>query len=79
MDDVTIQWNEAANKIQESKSKFVQEGSAWNRVDKIDCCTVKYQPLFGNSYVPTPKEISHSKYGILNILNKDNKGFVWQS
>lgn len=78
-DDLDMQFNEALNKIHESMSKFVQEGSAWslNRVKRIDLCMVKYQPLYGSSYIPTPKEISNRRQGILNIQNKDNKCFLW--
>lgn len=60
-------------------AKFDQDRSAWtlNRVEEIDLSMVKYQPLYKSFCVPTPKEISNSRQGILNIRNKDKKSFLW--
>ena len=31
----------------------------------------------GSSYLPLPEELQHSKHGIINLKNKDDKCFIW--
>lgn len=79
-DDFTSQFNEAVDKMFESKSKFVQDGSAWRlkKIERIDLCIVKYKPLYAASYIPTPAELKHPSKGLINIVNrKDKKCFLW--
>ena len=37
----------------------------------------KYLPLKGGSYIEMPDKFKNSKKGLLNILNKDEKCFMW--
>lgn len=43
-----------------------------DQVHRLDICSVKYQPLYASSYIPTPKEIAHPTKGIVNINNDDS-------
>ena len=36
-----------------------------------------YRPLVGSSYIDLPIEIKHSRKGLINIKNKDQKCFLW--
>ena len=36
-----------------------------------------YSPLIGNTYIELPNELKHSKKGLINIQNDDNKCFLW--
>ena len=37
----------------------------------------KYLPLKGGSYIEMPDNFKNSKKGLLNIINKDEKCFMW--
>ena len=34
-------------------------------------------PLIGSTYIELPNELKHSKKGLINIKNNDNKCFLW--
>ena len=36
-----------------------------------------YRPLVGSSYVDLPIELKHSRKGLINIKNNDQKCFLW--
>lgn len=38
--------------------------------------TARFSPIFGSSYIMTPKHISDTK-GVINIKNDDEKCFLW--
>ena len=35
------------------------------------------EPLAGSSYLQLPQKLRNSKKSLINIQNKDNKGFLW--
>ena len=57
---------------------FQENGSGWiiERVIAITLHHVPYEPLAGNSYIPSPKFIADKK-AVLNIQNEDNKCVLW--
>lgn len=54
-------------------------GSGWtiSSVDGHFVNVVKYRSLEGNSYIPLPVELRHSKKGLVNLKNEDNECFRW--
>ena len=36
-----------------------------------------YSPLMGSTYIELPDKLKHSKKGLINIKNNDNKCFLW--
>ena len=36
-----------------------------------------YRPLSGSFYIDLPIELNHSRKGLINIKNKDQKLFLW--
>lgn len=67
------------NHILEQMARLISEGSGWT-IDTINnhyMNVVKYQPVNGSSYIPLPKELQHSRKGLINMKNADNKCFMW--
>lgn len=67
------------NHILEQMVCLISEGSGWT-IDSINnhyMNVVKYQPVKGSSHVELPKELQHSRKGLINIKNKDNECFRW--
>jgi len=46
------------------------------KIIKLEVNTVNYSPLSGSSYIPTPKTFAYHP-AILNVVNKDEKCFLW--
>ena len=71
--------DKAAEEINNKIAQWVSEGSGWTILEILSHYVniVKYLPLRGNSYIPTPKEIRHQNKGLINLQNKDNKCFLW--
>ena len=71
--------DKAAEEINNKIAFWLSEGSGWTIVEIRSHFVniVKYLPLRGNSYIPTPKEIRHHNKGLINLQNKDNKCFLW--
>ena len=71
--------DKAAEGINNKIAEWLSEGSGWIIVEILSHFVniVKYLPLRGNSYIPTPKEIRHHNKGLINLQNKDNKCFLW--
>ena len=71
--------DKAAEEINNKIAQWVSEGSGWTILEILSHYVniVKYLPLQGNSYIPTPKEIRHHNKGLINLQNKDNKCFLW--
>jgi hypothetical protein len=60
--------------------EFQTRGSNWKirSVETQHVHVSKYSPLEGSSYIPTPKEISNPKMGLLNMQNtNDSFCFRW--
>ena len=60
--------------------KSLGKGSDWIIDSIIDHCISisKYNPLAGSSYIKLPKELDHSRKGLINIQNiDDNNCFKW--
>ena len=57
---------------------YQQNGSGWyfKKVIYLEIHTADYNPMRGSSYIPLPDWIIR-KRAILNILNKDEKCFLW--
>ena len=69
----------AYESIQAAIEKFQLRGSGWvlDRLIRLDLHIHEYNPLRATSYIPLPKELQHSKKGLINIRNKDEKCFLW--
>ena len=60
--------------------KHLGKGLFWITDSVIDhtISISKYNPLAGSSYIKLPKELDHSKKGLINIQNiGDNECFKW--
>ena len=64
--------------ILENINIYQKNGSGWyfKKVIHLEIHTVDYNPMRGSSYIPLPDWIIR-KRAILNILNKDEKCFLW--
>ena len=58
---------------------WINKGSGWTieRVNDQYLNISQYALLLGSSFIKLPKELSNSKKGLINLLNKDNKCFMW--
>ena len=58
--------------------EFVRIGSGWvlHRLKRIDFGILRYNPLKASSFIELPKEITRKK-ACLNIVNRDEKSFMW--
>ena len=59
-------------------ANFQLKGSGWyfKEVLSLEIHTVDHKPMKGSSYIPLPDFITKKK-AILNMLNKDEKCFLW--
>ena len=64
--------------ILENINIYQKNGSGWyfKKVIHLEIHTADYNPMRGSSYIPLPDWIIR-KRAILNILNKDEKCFLW--
>ena len=71
--------DKAAEEINNKIAFWLSEGSAWTIVEIRSHFVniVKYLPLRGNSYIPSPKELRNSMCGLINLKNIDNECFRW--
>ena len=67
--------DEIINKIQE----WVSEGSGWTiySISSHHFNFINYQPLNGSSYIDLPTELINSSKGLINIINEDDKCFLY--
>jgi len=58
--------------------EFNRRGSGYilASIDRLTLSFVKYRPLGGSSYIPTPAWL-RSKCCVVNVQNKDERCFVW--
>ena len=78
-DEIIEALDKAAEEINNKIAVWLSEGSGWIIVEIRSHFVniVKYLPLRGNSYLPLPEELRHSKKGLINLKNEDNKCFMW--
>ena len=71
--------DKAAEEINNKIAVWLSEGSGWTIVEIRSHYVniVKYLPLRGNSYIPSPKELRNSMCGLINLKNIDNECFRW--
>ena len=71
--------DKAAEEINNKIAVWLSEGSRWTIVEIRSHYVniVKYLPLRGNSYIPSPKELRNSMCGLINLKNIDNECFRW--
>ena len=71
--------DKAAEEINNKIAFWLSEGSGWIIVEIRSHYVniVKYLPLRGNSYIPSPKELRHHNKGLINLKNIDNKCLLW--
>ena len=58
---------------------WINEGSG-SMIKSIESQTINmstYRPLSGSSYIDLSIELKHSRKGLINIKNKDQKCFLW--
>ena len=63
-----------------NKQKSLEKSLGWIIHSAIDhtISISKYNPLAGNSFIKLPKELNHSREGLINIQNIDNNEyFKW--
>ena len=70
--------SKAISTILEYINIYQKNGSGWyfKKVIYLEIHTADYNPMRGSSYIPLPDWIIR-KRAILNILNKDEKCFLW--
>ena len=58
---------------------WINEGSGWviKEIRNQYLNVSSYSPLIGNTYIELPNELKHSRKGLINIKNDDNKCFLW--
>ena len=58
---------------------WINQGSGWiiEEIHNQYLNISSYSPLIGNTYIELPNELKHSKKGLINIQNDDNKCFLW--
>ena len=71
--------DKAAEEINNKIAVWLTEGSGWTIVEIRSHYVniVKYLPLRGNSYIPSPEELRNSMMGLINLKNIDNECFKW--
>ena len=71
--------DKAAEEINNKIAVWLSEGSGWTIVEIRSHYVniVKYLPLRGNSYIPSPEELRNSMMGLINLKNIDNECFKW--
>ena len=71
--------DKAAEEINNKIAFWLSEGSGWTIVEIRSHYVniVKYLPLRGNSYIPSPEELRNSMMGLINLKNIDNECFKW--
>ena len=71
--------DKAAEEINNKLAFWLSEGSGWTIVEIRSHFVniVKYLPLRGKSYIPTPIGLRNSMCGLINPKNIDNECFRW--
>ena len=71
-------YNDTKEKIWNNFDCWMKNGSGYRieRVENIQLTIAKYNPIFGTSYLKTPKSII-GKHAVINIRNSDDLCFLW--
>ena len=58
---------------------WINEGSGWVIKEILNqyLNVSSYSRLIGNTYIELPNELKHSRKGLINIKNNNNKCFLW--
>ena len=58
---------------------WINEGSGWiiEEIHNQYLNVSLYSPLIGTTNIELPNELKHSRKGLINIQNDDNKCFLW--
>ena len=69
----------ADEEINNGIATWLSEGSGWviEEVQHHWVNIVKHIPLRGRSFLPLPKELRNSMYGLINLKNDDNNCAIW--
>ena len=67
--EIQIALDKADEEIKTRVAKWLSKGSGWvvEEVQHRYVNIVKYIPLRGRSYIPLPKELRNSMYGLINL------------
>ena len=78
-DDIIEALDKAAEEINNKIAEWLSEGSGWIIVEILSHFVniVKYLPLRGSSYIPSPEAVRNSMCGLINLKNKDDKCLLW--
>ena len=78
VEDFDDAYDESVKKIWNDFDEWMSNGSSWvlERVENLYLNSAKYDPIYGRSYIPTPKEIE-AKKAVVNVHNNDNQCFKW--
>ena len=76
--DVDVLYDTMVDKVLEVMASFQRNGSNWTfkSITRLEIHTVAYEPLRGSSYIPLPLKLALKK-AIINMINKDDKCFLW--
>ena len=77
-EDFDDAYDESGKKIWNDFDEWLLNGSGWilERVEILYLNSSKYDPIYGRSYIKTPKGI-FKKMAVVNVQNKDNQCFKW--
>ena len=77
-DDFDEAYDESVKQIWGDFDRWLSNGSGWilERVENLYLNSAAYDPIYGRSYIPTPKGIA-AKKAVVNVQNKDNQCFKW--
>ena len=72
-------YDNAVEEILNRIARWISKGSGWviQRILNLYFNVVSYVPLKGRSYFPLPEELRHSRKGLINLKNTDNRCFLW--
>ena len=72
-------YDNAVEEILNRIARWISKGSSWviERILNLYFNVVSYVPLKGRSYFPLPEELRHSRKGLINLKNTDNRCFLW--
>ena len=67
--EIQIALDKADEEVKKRAAQWLSKGSGWvvEEVQHHHVSVVKYIPLRGRSYIPLPKELRNSMYGLINL------------
>ena len=76
--DVHDALNSTYENLVSAIEEFQQRGSGWvlDKLIALDLHLLEFDPLRSTSYIPLPTYIQNRR-AVINIKNKDEKGFLW--